>query len=37
LKDPKVKLDFKKRMLALYDDAPLGDPEKDVKYEKLMC
>jgi hypothetical protein len=36
LSDPKVKADFKKRMLALYDDEVEEAPEQDMKYEKLM-
>src|SRR5438067_1708782 len=36
LSDPKVKADFKRRLLALYDENEVQAPEQDVKYDKLM-
>jgi hypothetical protein len=36
LSNPKTKEDFKRKILALYDDDVKPEPEQDVKYEKLM-
>ena len=37
LSDPKVKADFKRKILALYDEDHHGPPEEDAKYDKLMA
>lgn len=36
LSNPKVKEDFKNKILALYDDSVKPQAEQDIKYEKLM-
>ena len=36
LSNPKIKEDFKKKILALYDETVKPEAEQDVKYEKLM-
>ena len=37
LSDPKVKNDFKRKILALYDESGQNEPEEDLKYDKLMA
>ena len=37
LSDPKVKADFKRKILALYDENEQAPPDEDAKYDKLMA
>ena len=37
LSDPKVKADFKRKLLALYDESAQQEAEEDIKYDKLMA